>query len=143
MLIKLPWVEAIDTERMPDDFEDRVKESFKKFTECTSKAYTFEDKLLYLDNLRRYYLRGGRDKTTESYVRDLMIGYFEDSLDYRDEIPEKEAYLAIEFMGMCFEHGFFPFRDQYDLNSSSRNEQVLKVVLEIIRIIVNWEHEQA
>lgn len=53
MIIKLPHVDPIDTLALTDDFEDRVKESFAKFTELTIEDYTHEDKLMYLDNLRK------------------------------------------------------------------------------------------
>ena len=70
MIINLPWVEQINTLCLPKDFEEQVKTSFKKFTEGTSKQYTFEDKLLYLDNLRRGYLR---TDNTEASIIDLDV----------------------------------------------------------------------
>ncbi len=143
MMIYLPWIDPIDTENLPEDFEAQVKTSFGKFTKETNRDYTHEDKLTYLDNLRRYYLRGKHQRYTEDCVNDLMKKTFEYSLDEYGEILDKEELLSIEFMGSCLEHGFFPFRDQYDRDSSSRNNTALKVILEIIRIVVYWEHEEA
>ncbi len=40
MIIRLPWVNPIDTLNLPEDFEDQVKESFKEFTKWTSRDYT-------------------------------------------------------------------------------------------------------
>ena len=142
MMIYLPWIDPIDTENLPEDFEAQVKMSFGKFTEGTNRDYTHVDKLMYLDNLRRYYLRGKHQKYTEDYVNDIMKKTFEYSLDEYGEIPDKEEFLSIEFMGSCFDYGFFPFRDQYDRDSSSRNNTVLKVILEIIRIVIHWEHAE-
>ena len=71
MIIKLPHVEPIDTLALTDDFEDKVEESFAKFTELTDKDYTHEDKLMYLDNLRKRWLHGevgGIDA-----VRDMIL----------------------------------------------------------------------
>ena len=38
MRIKLPYVERFDTLALPDDFEDQIKESFKKYTRGTSTS---------------------------------------------------------------------------------------------------------
>lgn len=56
MIIKLPWIEPIDSLQIPDNFDGLVKKSFEKFTEGTREEYRFEDKLLYLDNLRKHYI---------------------------------------------------------------------------------------
>lgn len=65
MIIQLPWIESLDTLNLPNDFEDRVKESFGKFTRETNKDYTHEDKLLYIvtdpevmEKARKKELRG-------------------------------------------------------------------------------------
>ena len=38
MKIKLPWLKPFDTLDLPADFEDQVKESFKKYTRGTSTS---------------------------------------------------------------------------------------------------------
>ena len=70
MKIKLPYVETIETLCLPKDFESRVKESFKRFTEGTNGDYTHHDKLLYIDNLRKHYLRN--DISTEDAVKQII-----------------------------------------------------------------------
>lgn len=61
MIIRFPWIREIDTLDLPENFEQLVEESFRRFTEGTAKDYRFEDKLCYLDNLRERYLSGGED----------------------------------------------------------------------------------
>lgn len=52
MIIRLPHITPINTLDLPCDFEERVQESFAKFTEMTAKEYTDEDRLAYIGNLR-------------------------------------------------------------------------------------------
>lgn len=76
MIIRLPHVDPIDTLDLTEDFENRVKQSFAKYTEGTSKDYRFEDKLQYIENLKGevityggYFLPGMRHGS-----RDILCG---------------------------------------------------------------------
>lgn len=138
MIINLPWVEQINTLCLPKDFEEQVKTSFKKFTEGTSKQYTFEDKLLYLDNLRRGYLR---TDNTEASIIDLIGRRVSYELEENGEMPEKYDIMSTEFMGHCYDEGFRPLRDIWEPYSSSNNIETLKVILKIVQIVVNYEGE--
>lgn len=136
MKINLPWVEPIDTLSLPDDFEARIKLSFKKFTDGTAKEYQFEDKLLYLDYLRRYYLR--EDREPEEAVKKMIGDAVVYHLDTYGESLSAEEILSTEFMAAAYEGGFRPLRDTYEPYSSSDNTATLKVILDIVRIIVNY-----
>ena len=137
MRIRLPYIESIETEQLPNNFEELVKISFTKFTEGTNKDYTFEDKLLYLDNMRKYYLRGYTDTNFE--ITKLLGENYRYQLDEYGTTLEKEEVLSTEFMEHCFDKGFMPFRDSWDKWSSSRNDNIHKVILKIIEIVVNFE----
>uniref|UniRef100_UPI000516F6AC hypothetical protein n=1 Tax=Streptococcus suis TaxID=1307 RepID=UPI000516F6AC len=103
MKIRLPYIETIETECLPDDFEGLVKKSFVNFTKGTNKDYTFEDKLLYLDNLRRSYLRGCTDTSFE--ITKILGESYRQQLDEYDGILEKEDVYSTEFMEHCFDRG--------------------------------------
>lgn len=62
MIIKLPWVDPIDTLNLPEDFDELVTKSFHEFTKGAAKDCEFEDKLLYLDILRERYLYTEEEK---------------------------------------------------------------------------------
>ena len=49
----LPWVGNLRLDGPPENLEFYVMKSFHNFTEGTAKVYEFEDKLRYLDNLRK------------------------------------------------------------------------------------------
>lgn len=137
MIIRLPHIEQISTEQLPNNFDDLVRESFAKFTQGTSKYYRFVDKLLYLDNLRKYYTTDF--KYDYDAVKKIMTNYFEFKIDEFEEFPDERDFLSTEFMEVCFKEGFFPLRRYYDLDSSSRNDRVQKTILRIIQLVVNYE----
>ncbi len=137
MILKLPHIKAIDTLNIPENFEGLVKESFRIFTEMTAKEYTFEDKMMYLDNLRGFL----HPKDAEESVKDLILKNAEFQLDEYGEFPDKSDFWSFEFMCECFEAGNKKLRGNYE-NCSYRNDKTQKVIFEIIRIIVNWSESE-
>lgn len=138
MIIRLPHVDPIDTLDLTEDFENRVKQSFAKYTEGTSKDYRFEDKLQYIENLKKYYIR--RVDASEE-VRRIILDSCEFALDEYGDLPDRDKFWSLEFMEQIFDAGFLPFRQEYE-NSSGRNYKTLKAIYEIIRIVVCWEEER-
>lgn len=138
MIIRLPHVDPIDTLDLTEDFENRVKQSFAKYTEGTSKDYRFEDKLQYIENLKKYYIR--RVDASEE-VRRIILDRCEFELDEYGDLPDRDEFWSLEFMEQIFDAGFLPFRQKYE-NSSERNYKTLKAIYEIIRIVVCWEEER-
>lgn len=140
MKINLPWIEPIDTLNLPDDFEAKVKSSFKLFTKGTSEEYQFEDKLLYLDNLRKFYLR--KYEEPEDAIKGMIGGAVKYHLDTYGESLSADEILSTEFMETVYEKGFRPLRDVYEPYSGSDNTTTLKVILDIVRIVVNYSDER-
>lgn len=138
MIINLPWVEPIDTLDLPENFEELVKKSFREFTKGTNIDYRHEDKLLYLDNLRKAYLR---EDNTEKAVKNIVAEETMYRLKEYGEMPYADDILSVEFMETCYKEGFRPFYDHYDEVSANRNSEDLSVILNIIKIVVNYEEE--
>lgn len=136
MIIRLPWIESINTLYLPDNFEELVKESFRKFTEGTAKEYRFEDKLLYLDNIRKFYTRVD---DSEAAVNALIMSGIRYNLEHNREMLDVDEILSLDFMERCFDAGFRPFRMNYEKNSYKDNQETLKAILKIIQIVVNYE----
>lgn len=135
MIIKLPWIREIDTLSLPNDFEELVKQSFREFTEGTAEQYRFADKLLYLDNIRKFYTRRDDD---EAAVNALVMSDVRYCLE-DGEMPETRDILSLEFMERCYNAGFRPFKDEYERYSSSDNDKTQQAILKIIQIVVNYE----
>ena len=138
MKIELQYIDEIDTLDLPDNLEEQVQTSFGKFTHGTAEDYTFEDKLLYLDNLRRFL----HPLDSGDGVRKIILDSAEFELDEYGELPSADEYNSIEFMEHCYEQGFKPYRDKYEKYSHSANTETLKAILRIINAIVNWEGEK-
>ncbi len=136
MIVKLPHIDPIDTLNLPKDFEERVRESFRKYTEFTSKDYTHEDKLMYLDNLQKFLHPG----EAEEYVKDMIMERAEYEIDEFEDFPDKEDFWCFEFMAECFEAGNKEFCPEAPFEKNHRdNSKTLKAILEMIKIISNWE----
>ena len=138
MIIRLPWGEPIDTNNVPTNFEEVGKKSFGKFTEGTYEEYRAEDKLLYIDNLRSCYLYP-HDINSNDGVRDLMHEMLDYKLDECDDFVEKEDFLNFEFMERCYEAGDRPLYKHMEGVSGSTDHRIQELVLEIVKIVVNYE----
>ena len=112
--------------------------SFHNFTEGTAKIYEFEDKLHYLDNLRKSLHAG----STDEHVRRLVCKRVEHRMEEEGDFPDRKDFLCIEFMEHCFDEGFMPFHDTYYFGSKSGNEECLRSILRIIRTVVNYSEEE-
>ena len=135
MLIGLPNC-MIDTDNITPDFEEKIKKSFAVYTRGTNPDYMYQDKLSYLDAVRR---AAHNCMDSGEAVRDLIKDKFAYELDENGIFAEEEDFLSIEFMEMCFDMGFLPFYSK-DYSSRQRgNEKVMKVLLDVIRIVVNYE----
>lgn len=139
MIINLPWIEPIDTQNLPENFERLVEKSFREFTKGTRKEYRHVDKLMYLDNLRRAYLREDND---EKAVRNIVSGETMYYLEEYGEMPSTEEILSVDFMEKCYKEGFRPFRDHYGETSENKANKTLSVIIDIIRIVVNYEEAE-
>ena len=111
----LPWVGNLRLDEPPENLEFYVMKSFHDFTEGTAKVYEFEDKLHYLDNLRKHLHAG----STDEHVRRLVCKRVEHRMEEEGDFPDREDFLCIEFMEHCFDEGFMPFHDTYYFGSKS------------------------
>ena len=134
MIIKLPWVDIIDTKNLPENLEDIAKQSFMKFTDGTREEYRYQDKLLYLDNLRKAYMR---NDDTEGAVAALVKERVMYELDEFGTMPTTEEVMSVEFMKYCYDAGFRPFYHTYNTASSSANNKILEVLYRIIKTVMD------
>ena len=134
----LPWAGNLRLDEPPKNLEFYVMKSFHDFTEGTAKAFEFEDKLHYLDNLRKHLHAG----STDEHVRRLVCKRVEHRMEEEGDFPDRKDFLCIEFMEPCFDEGFLPFHDTYYFGSESGNEECLRSILRIIRTVVNYSEEE-
>lgn len=139
MIIRFPQTGYdLNTLSPSEDFEQKIKEVFAKFTEGTSEDYTFADKLYFLDRLRVYINGNAED---DRIVEDLILDYAKHELSEFGSLPDKDDYQTIEFMTECARQGFRPFYIRDAERSSSQNDKTQQTILRVIQIVVNWEKE--
>ena len=90
----LPWVGNLRLDEPLENLEFYVMKSFHNFTEGTAKVYEFEDKLHYLDNLRKSLHAG----STDEHVRRLVCKRVEHRMEEEGDFPDRKDFLCIEFM---------------------------------------------
>ena len=140
MIINLPHIDPIDTLKLPENFEERVSYSFCKFTEMTARDYLDNDKLKYIDNLRKVYT--GRKEASDR-IAELVGSKVMYELSENDSYPDEDEFRSFDFMCECYEEG----RDESDFSKNDYerchrdNDRTLQVIAKIIKIVIEWTYE--
>lgn len=146
MQIKLPWIKPFDTLDLPDDFEDQVNESFKKYTRGTNTRYTWKDKMLYISQLPLLFKHAASSENVlvENEVNELIHARLDYELEEDDDVLDRDDIYSFEFMCQCFIDGMRYVRplQEYESYSSSTNDETQKVMFRIMQIVMNWEPEE-
>lgn len=138
MIIRLPGTQQkIDTLGDINEIIEQTKNAFAKFTFGTAEAYTYEDKLLWIDRLQEE-LHPGEDYDK---ARNAIVDYFKWNLDEYGEVPDKDDYWNMEFFETCVEAGHNRLRDQYEKGSHKDNDKTLKAIAKMIQTVMCWEWE--
>ena len=142
MTVNLPMGMTVDIYNLPDDFEIQVQQAFTEFTSGTSKDYTYQDKLYFID-LASKYLHGG--KKPEEAVRQLMHDKFDYELDDQGRFADETDYYSTEFMEWCYEEGaesqklhsrtFAGVKDHHD------REKIEEMLVRFIKAVIDYEKE--
>lgn len=142
MKVNLPMGMTVDVYDLPDDFEIQVQQAFTEFTYGTSKDYTYQDKLYFID-LASKYLHGG--KKPEEAVRQSMHEKFDYELDDQGRFADETDFYSIEFMAQCYEEGaenqklhsrsFEGVKDHHD------REKIEEMLVRFIKAVIDYEKE--
>ena len=135
MKIKFPRNVVVETDNIPQDFEKQIRASFKAYTEGTAEAYTYQDKLAYIDLCRKYLHRA---EDTSDCVLALIKEYLEYEVTEQGEIPDKEDYLSVEFMATCYENGRTNLYDHYTGNHHV-DDKIMDLLARAIKVVINYE----
>lgn len=135
MIINFPNKVIIDTENIPDNFDELIKRSFAKYTEGTAEECTYMDKLAYIDRCRELLHRSFNE---EERVLEMMTDYFEYEVMEHGEIPEKSDFTGIEFLAACYRAGKTDLHSHYS-KTAVTNEKILKLLVRMIKVVINYE----
>ncbi len=142
MTVNLPMKMTVDVYNLPDDFEIQVQQAFTEFTCGTSKDYTYQDKLYFID-LASKHLHG--EKPSEESVRQLMHDKFDYELDECGRFADETDFYSIEFMEWCYQEGaenqklhsrtFEGVKDHHD------REKIEEMLVRFIKAVIDYEKE--
>lgn len=136
--IELPKGVVVDVFNLPDDFEERIIESFKGYTEKTAKEYRYCDKLGYIDCCIKHLNGGERscDIVNEMVERRILYEWRENG-----EIIQEDDVYCFEFMENCYNRGKENARLYSHFGSDDHHiyDQIQKVLVKVIKIVMNYE----
>lgn len=138
MKINFPRGIIIDTNKIPEDFEEIIRKSFEEYTAGTSKAYTYQDKLAYIDLCRKLLHKAG---DAQGCVLELMKERLEYEVCECGSIPDKEDYLSTEFMEQCFESGRTNLYAHYT-GDHHEDDKIMELLVRAIKVVINYEREE-
>lgn len=142
MTVNLPMGMTVDVYNLPDDFEIQVQQAFAEYTSGTSKDYTYQDKLCFID-LASKYLHGG--KSSEEAVRQLMHDKFDYELDDQGRFADETDYYSIEFMEWCYQEGAESWKLHSRTFKGVKNhrdrEQIEEMLVRFIKAVIDYEKE--
>lgn len=134
MKIRFSGYLEIDTDHIPDDFDEKVRESFRRFTDGTAKDYTFVDKLAYIDVMRRN-LHQAND--AEVCVRKMINGLMDYHIREIGDIPEKSDFLSVDFMTSCFDAGRTNLYAHYT-GDHRIDYVIMKLLVRAIKVVIDY-----
>ena len=137
MTITLPRGLEVDPYNLPDDFEKQIQDVFTDYTEGTKDAYTFQDKLCFIDHcIEDCHGTGDSD----DIVRADLKNRIEHEIEYGD-FPDRDEYFSFESMVYYYDLGkesqrlySRDFKDHHD------KEAIEKMLIRIMKAILTWEN---
>ncbi len=146
MHIRLPRdyevdIDETDVFKVPEGFKEEITRVFGEYTDGTSEAYTYQDKLCFIDVCVKW-LNGTRDQYESDIVMDKVKSVFAYELENNGEfITESDVY-NLEFMAECYRDGANSARlhQEYD-EDRHKTETKERLLIEIIKVVMDWERE--
>lgn len=144
-LLKFPHGVVVDINNVPEDFDAIIAKSFSEFTYGTAKEYTYQDKLYYIDLMRKYAHQNS-DEEIDSWdeVKKLIKKRFEYNLEENGEITSEYEYLNTDFMVECYEAGLRegnrPLYDKYG-DDHHIYDKVMSLLSRAIKVVMDWERK--
>lgn len=136
-IVTLPRNIEVDVFALPDDFDEQIRQAFADYTNGTSSDYTYQDKLAFIDCMRKH-LHHAVDSA--ECVKDLVLETYEANLDEQWELTDISEFQTLEFMEYVFDKGRTNLYAHYT-GDHHIDEKIMEMVLRIIKIIVEWEAE--
>lgn len=133
-IIELPRGMKVDVFALPDDFDEQIRQAFADYTDGTSSDYTYQDKLAFIDCVRKY-LHHAVDSTV--CVKDLVLETYEANLDEQWELTDIGEFNTLEFMEYAFDKGRTNLYAHYT-GDHHIDDKIMEMVVRIIKVVIAY-----
>jgi hypothetical protein len=148
MIVKLPHIEAFNPMMLPDDFDEQIRKSFEFYTKDTNERYTWMDKLQYIQTLPKWF-DDRADRYLSNYdraekeVKEIISNRTCWKIEDENDVPDRDEFFSYDFMVECYERGNEDAEKAVRMvqqrgNGSHESDEAMRVMLRIIRDIVDW-----
>ncbi|MDO4649777.1 MAG: hypothetical protein Q4B26_14130 [Eubacteriales bacterium] len=134
---KFAWNVSVDIDNPPENFEEQIRGSFKDFTQGTAEKFMYEDKLAYIDRMRRFI---NKAPDADDAVKDMMHEYFDYQLDNGGRLPTEEDFMDMGFLETVYEKGDQPLYTRVT-GDHHKYDKIMKLMERAIKTVINYEGE--
>ncbi|MCR5788644.1 MAG: hypothetical protein K6G83_02035 [Lachnospiraceae bacterium] len=145
MIIRLPMHIKFDLNEVPEDLEGQVGQAFAEYTKGTSKAFTYQDKLCFIDHIVEELHKAGDEWDA---VKGLLMDRFEYDLDNGFGLPDTDDYDSVEFMQDCYSKGredgrlYHQFVDDNGVKDHHVYDKIMEIEYRAIKAVIEWEADR-
>ena len=128
---------TIDLCNPPENLEEFVTEAFHSYTECTAKEYRDEDRLRFIDVIRKK-LSDHKDFDTyhDEYAHNSLSNAMENGneFSYPDDVD-----LSIDFAESCYREGDYPLAFSDDNMNHHDRDKAIHTIARIVKAVMEYE----
>ena len=145
MIVKVLDRLKVDLKEIPNDFDEQVKAAFGKYTTGTSKDFTYQDKLCFIDKIVENLHRAGDEWDA---VKKYLMDRFVYDIDNGDGMPDTSDYDGIEALQDIYAKGredgrlYYQFEDENGIKDHHIYDKVMELEYRAIKAVIEWEHEE-
>ena len=139
MLIEFCHAVKVDTNKIPDNFDDQIRLAFECYTKGTAREYRFHDKLAFA-GLMSKHLHEAHD--AEEAVKKLIVEGVEFQLDEYGEFPTADEFWSMDFMAACYEKGRQD-ASLYDHYTGDHriDDTIMRLLVRAVKVVMDYEED--
>lgn len=139
--INLPRGLEVDIFNLPEDFKEQIEQEFREYTSGTTKAYTYVDKLGFIDCCVRH-INGNKDSydVVDQKVEDYITSQWREY----GQLDNKYDVYSTDFMADCYADGVrnAVLCSHFGTDDHHIYDQIQKVLVQVITIVMNYEDKE-
>lgn len=126
---------TVDLVNPPENLEELVTVAFRSYTEGTRKDYRDEDKLRFIDLLRKRINPTDFDSYYEQYAHGQLDYAIENDGEFN---LEDDVDSSVEFAESCFDEGFKPLAFTGNEMNHHDRDKAVNTIARIVKAVMNY-----